>query len=351
MRINLLDKSNTAKSKNLSTADVIQNEREQRENESYNTASGTFEPGLTGVHLLYAEAFSRVAKKYNVVLGVRAPNSLGESLLSENHPSKNFHMKAKSSTSGPTAGFIAESPIYSKVKTSAYKKQEEYIASALKKSAKALNLKISKQRIDELIRTGVLSDIGKGHYQAHYQSGLQKFVIQNDGLVRDEQLNPVRVMSNPQVSGTHTTEIRPITADYDLFTIIPRENQSTNHRPLVSAPKLLRGKFDLDFTKPRALPGKSEDPDMGNLHEFGKIIVRSLNKEIEAEGYRGGKLVWHNDETGNPFSPGFDIADKPIFIHPSEAISQVNSKKELLDYYKKLRQQRYTPEYSPIFGF
>ena len=90
---------------------------------------------------------------------------------------------------------------------------------------------------------------------------------------------------------------------------------------------------------------------MGNLHEFGKTIVRALNKEITAEGYQGGKLVWHNDETGNPFSPGFDIADRPIFVHPSEQINQVNSKQELLKFYTALRQKHYAPEYSPIFGF
>lgn len=60
------------------------------------------------MNLLYVEAFKRVSSKYKVVLGIRAPNSLGETLLREGYPSKNFHMKAKSSPTGPTAGFIAE---------------------------------------------------------------------------------------------------------------------------------------------------------------------------------------------------------------------------------------------------
>lgn len=302
------------------------------------------------VHLLYVEAFKRVAKKYNVVLGIRAPNPLGESLLRENHPSKNFHMKAKSSPSGPTAGFIAENPIYSKVSRTAYKKQSDYIAAAINKGAKALPLKISRLRIEELVAAEVLIHLGQDRYCAWYPSGLQHFKIRNDGLVLDDKLKPVRVMSNLPQSDATVAPL-PITADYDLFTIIPKESQSVNTRPLRAAPKVLRGNFNLDFIKPKALHGQQEDPDMGNLHEFGKTIVRALNKEIAQEGYRGGNLVWHNDETGNPFSPGFDAGDKPIFVHPSQRISQFHSLAEIIGYYKRLRSEKYAPEYSPIFGF
>lgn len=106
------------------------------------------------VNLLYVEAFKRVSSEYKVVLGIRAPNSLGETLFREGYPSKNFHMKAKSSPKGPTAGFIAGKTIYSKVPTTSYSKQSNYLASDIKKGAKAINLKISKSRMNELINTG-----------------------------------------------------------------------------------------------------------------------------------------------------------------------------------------------------
>jgi insecticidal toxin complex protein TccC len=303
------------------------------------------------VNLLYIEAFKRVSSKYKVVLGIRAPNSLGETLLREGYPSKNFHMKAKSSPTGPTAGFIAEKPIYSKVPTTSYSKQSNYLASAIKKGAKAINLKISRSRIKELINTGNLTSHGGDKYSAVYPSGRQHFIIKDDGQVLDDKLNPVRVMSNPKESGIEYTNPRPITADYDLFSIIPRVNQSVNDRPLALRPKLLRGRFSYDFLKPKALPGQDEDSNMGNVHFFGKTIIDSLNKEIFSEGYRGGKLVWHNDETGNPFSPGFDIADKPVFVHPSGQVIQIHSLEELLNFYEQLRREGYAPEYSPVFGF
>lgn len=289
--------------------------------------------------------------RYNVVIGIRAPNPLGKTLLREGYPSKNFHMKAKSSPTGPTAGFIAEKSIYSKVPTSSYSKQNNYLTSAVQKGAKAIDLIISKSRINELIQTGHLTSHGGGYYSANYPSGRQCFIIKDDGQVLDDKLNPVRVMTNPKESGSDYASSRAITADYDLFSIIPKVNQSVNIRPLTLRPKLLRGNFNLDFLKPKALPGQGEDVNMGNLHFFGQTIINALNKEIVIEGYRGGKLVWHNDETGNPFSPGFDIADKPIFVHPTGDIIQIFSVGQLFDFYEKVRWEGYDPEYSPVFGF
>lgn len=303
------------------------------------------------MNLLYANAFKKVAWRYKVVIGIRAPNPLGETLLREGYPSKNFHMKAKSSPTGPTAGFIAEKSIYSKIPASFYSKQTDYLQSAVKKGAKAIDLSISKSRINELINSGNLFSHGDGLYSAEYPSGRQKFIIKDDGQVLDDKFNPVRVMTNPNESGVEETTSQPITADYDLFSIIPRVNQSINVRPLISSPKLLRGNFKHDFLKPKALTGEDEDANMGNLHFFGKTIVNALNKEIFSEGYDGGKLVWHNDETGNPFSPGFDIADKPIFVNPVGHVIQIYSLGELLNFYGQLRREGYAPEYSSIFGF
>lgn len=303
------------------------------------------------MNLLYVNAFKRVSLRYNVVLGIRAPNPLGEALLRDGYPAKNFHMKAKSSSTGPTAGFIAEKPIYSKLPISSYDKQSDYLASSFQKGAKAIDLKISQSRINELIETGNLTTHGGGRYSANYPSGRYFFVIRNNGQVLDAELNPVRVMTNPKESGIEYIDSRPVTADYDLFCIIPRRNQSNNIRPLRVSPKLLRGSFNLDFLKPKALPGQNEDVNMGNLHYFGRTIINSLNREIAFEGYRGGKLVFHNDETGNPFSPGFDVTDKPIFIHPVGYVFQIHSLSELRYFYERLRREGYAPEYSPVFGF
>lgn len=303
------------------------------------------------VNLLYINAFKRVSAKYNVVIGIRAPNPLGETLLREGHPSKNLHMKAKSSPTGPTAGFIAQKAIYSKVSISDYNKHNIHIASAVQMGAKAIDLIITKPRINELIATGNLKRHGGESYSADYPSGKHYFIIKNDGRVLDDKLNPIRVMSNPKEIGAEFVDPRAITADYDLFSIIPKKNQSVNIRPLKIAPKLLRGNFNQDFLKPKRSPGFDVDVNMGNLHFFGKIIINSINKEIISDGYRGGKLVWHGEEIGNPFSMGFNISDKPIFIHPFGNVVQIYSLHDLLNFYNNLKLEGFVPEYSPAFGF
>nr|ELA0225361.1 RHS repeat protein [Klebsiella aerogenes] len=301
--------------------------------------------------LLYSPAFKRTAKKYNVIIGIRDPNPLGETLLKEGFPSKNFHMKAKSSPTGPTAGFIAEDPIYSKVSPSEYKKQKASIDKAKALGSKSISLSISNSRVNELIDTGNLNALGGNRYSAKYPSGTQEFKIENNGGILNSEGKPVKVMTNPPEIGGAKANSLPITADYDLFTIIPSINQSYNERPLTVPQRLLRGNFSLPFISPKGKNGMSEDVNMGNLHHFGKVIIGNLNNEINAEGYAGGKLVWHNDETGNPFSPGFDENDKPIFFLPSGDTFQAKNKSELLEFYSRLRRSGYAPEYSPIFGF
>ncbi|EAA2100039.1 hypothetical protein F9H41_21525 [Salmonella enterica subsp. enterica serovar Montevideo] len=76
------------------------------------TVGADFDPGSH----LYSDAFQKCSNKYNVIIGLRYPSKIGQLHLKEGFPSKNFHVKAKSSVSGPTAGFIPEKALYSKKK-------------------------------------------------------------------------------------------------------------------------------------------------------------------------------------------------------------------------------------------
>ncbi|WP_237747752.1 CyaA/EF/ExoY family adenylyl cyclase toxin, partial [Yersinia pestis] len=131
-----------------------------------------------------------------------------------------FHMKAKSSPTGPTAGFIAEDPIYSKVSPSAYKKQRASIDKAKALGSESIDLFISKSRINELIDTGNLNSLGENRYSAKYPYGTQEFEIGNNGRVLNSEGKPVKVMTNPPEIGERKSNSSPITADYDLFAII-----------------------------------------------------------------------------------------------------------------------------------
>ena len=302
-------------------------------------------------NLLYGSAFKTVANRYKIVIGVRSPNPLSFALLNDGFPSKNFHVKAKSSPAGPTAGFITEDIKYSKSPLHLEQKHRNYINESKVKGAKAVNLIINNARIKELIESKKMTCCSQGRYSANYPNGTYDFFINDAGGVFDEKNNPVKVMTNPPEFGATASNIQPITADYDLFAIIPRVNQSYNIRPLTSPPILMRGKFNLDFLSPKSFCNKKEDVNKGNMHFFGERIADALNREVKVLGYSGGKLIWHNDETGNPFSPGFDVNDKPIFFLPGGEVFVATSRPGLINFYACLKSEGYAPEYSPRFGF
>ncbi|MBP4047295.1 RHS repeat-associated core domain-containing protein, partial [Chromobacterium violaceum] len=302
--------------------------------------------------LLYWKSFQEAANKYNVIIGLRAPNPLGETLLKEGYPSKNFHVKAKSSISGPTAGFIAAEAKYSKVGNT--EKQKNYIDEAIKKGAKTVPLKLSSSRVSELVSSGRMLSIGGGDYRAAYGENTFLFHINADGSVLDEERRAVNVLTNPSEVGSSSSNDNPITADYDLFAIFPKNNQSDNNRPLNVPPRVLRGKWSptkYPFLTAAAVNlNEQEDKNMGNIHHFGKVIIKFLNEKIREEGYGGGKLVWHNDESGNPFSPGFESGDTPIFFIPGEVKpKQISNRAELMAVYGEFRKKGYKAELSARF--
>ena len=312
-------------------------------------------PLLAGLHdasdnILYHEAIQRTAKKYGVIIGVRFPNPLGATLLKEGYPSKNFHLKAKSSSTGPTAGFIAENPRYSKISPDNYEKQSKAIEEAMKKGAESVQLTLSKSRIQELIDTGKISHLQSDSYSATYPGGRETFHIDKNGAIFDDKHRPVKVITNPPEAGMSFKNPEPVTADYDLFCIIPRKQQDYNLNPVKLRPVLINGKFELTSPKGKNIGSKGMDKNKGNINFFTETIINDLNKEVHIEGYQGGKLFWHGDESMNPFSPGLDMDDKPFFFLPSGQVTQVHTREQLKKLYSIFKENGFYAEFSPIFN-
>ena len=328
-------------------------------------------------NLMYSASLQKTADKYGVVIGVRLPSEVGQIHLKEGHPTKNFHVKAKSSAMGPTAGFIAENPKFSKVKPELWDKQQKYIDEAVGKGAKLVPLILSEAQIDNAINRGGMHKIGQNMFSADYHGNKVHFIISSsEGMVRESNGTVVKVLTNPPETDGSTSIDKPITADYDLFAIIPKKNHSVNFRPLgighniklrtdpqkLNVPpkdylqsggkkafkKAFKNAVDT-FIQPKIVHGQ-EDPNMGNIHHFGNVIVNDINKNVVDEGFSGGKLVWHNDETGNPFSPGFDVKDKPVFYIPKQAPQQITDMKQLSAFYNELKKNGFAPEFSSRLG-
>jgi hypothetical protein len=78
-----------------------------------------------------------------------------------------------------------------------------------------------------------------------------------------------------------------------------------------------------------------EDPEFGNVSPLLFHTMHAVNKAIQATGYRGGRMVHHNDDMGNPFREdvekqviAFIPKDKAYFIDNAEYYSFIKPYKE-----------------------
>lgn len=312
---------------------------------------------------LYSEAFQEIANRYKVIIGLREPNTSCQPWLMRGYPTKNFHNKAKTASTGPAAGLVCEKAEYSKVLPDGLESQKKAINSAIKKGAQRMSLILHAEHLDFLLSRQLITveralENGDLIVSCDFPSNVKgSFIIKSNGQVLEEKtLEPVIVLGNPKAESK--SMFLPVTADYDLFAIYPRSSQSINPRALNVPPSSTTKSSKLKETLAQLFPiqekSDDEDEDMGNIHPFGKTIIKALNKATQQSSnpYTGGQLVWHNDETGNPFSHGFRKEDRPIFFIPgSNEPVQIFSLKELIQLQQLAREAGYSPEYSAQFGF
>ncbi|WP_163834308.1 anthrax toxin-like adenylyl cyclase domain-containing protein [Spartinivicinus ruber] len=326
-------------------------------------------------NFLYGDEIQTVANRHKTVLVVRAPNQHSIGLLQEGYASKNFHIKAKSSTGGPTAGFVVTDPLLSKVRgqgTAAIAKQQKTINEALKKGAKAIQIELSDHRIEYLISNKLIetvsstatSKIIRGHYNDNNQeyfrltkttSGAWQLAYLKgyQSLANLGKPIPVMGLTNPPVPGaTNPGGAKSVvTADYDLFGIWPTKNRNANPRPLNPAPRAIRGEVAKPYINHvrNQGAGGSEDPNIGNLHPYGQQLMTELNSRINAAGYQGGRLIHHNDESGNPFSPGQDFP-LILFVPGEKKPFVINDNAQLTETYNTLESINYSVERNAAFS-
>lgn len=94
------------------------------------------------------EAALAVARKVNCVIMFRAVNPTTAELLNSQHPTKNFHIKAKSSENGPMAGFIPVDQSLSKLAGCSQSKIDKS-NNSVRKCLGSLYQEIGKSHIDQ----------------------------------------------------------------------------------------------------------------------------------------------------------------------------------------------------------
>ena len=318
----------------------------------------------------FQPAFQQVADERDLVIGLREPNALGAQLLTEGYASKSLHIKAKSSASGPTAGFVAAHPAFGKLGAAGQDKQRQYIDAAIEHGAGRVPLRLSDERVKQLIDLGLIqrrtsdsdSDTLKT-VSARYGDTTHDFTMKKEGdselpwAVFHDSGEPVEILSNPEWIKGPSGPKSAVTADYDLFGLFPRGNRANNVRPnnpvaRVVGPRkkgveaLLSKNAYLDRLRETGLPLHR---DFGNIHFYGETIKNALNDKIKRQGYKGGLLVHHGDEGSNPFSPGQDFPLR--FVIPHKPAFLVENNAQLQDAYRSFRQLGYSVEVNPAFSF
>lgn len=329
---------------------------------------------------LYSDVLQNVAEKNKVVIGLRDPNKMGQPLLQEGYACKGFHIKAKSSTEGPTAGFVVTDPLLGKNGVQDKEWQQTMIDKALKQEkCRTFPLYLSTERVETLLQEDKMrvlnTSASEWLVEAPYKDHSYQFILKNNSEYPEtpwqvfmlqkgdaqETRIPIEGLVNPPIAN-ESSPIGPksiVTADYDLFCVFPNKNKANNITPIPVTDRLVTRAESgitkifnqlLECQKDSTHSKQKEDPELGNVHLFYKGIMRQINQQVKEtpNGYTGGRLVHHGAENSNPFSkqPDFPL----IFYVPHQPQPFiVSNEKELLSFQTAVANQGYAAQLNRHF--
>jgi len=289
-----------------------------------------------GMPALHMQAIERVAKQYNVVIGIRPVNKYALSLLQAGCPTKPFAVKNRSikKRASVLAGFIAISPEYSQIDENQFQIHSNQLKTAFAndKDLRMIACEISASRITELkLFFGDTIHIQfsplKNEYTLSWKRQEKTITVtakknsgNDDYTVYDTENKPLQVLGKEIVNARGERMVKPVTADYDLLMICPAYN-------------------DLD------LSGKDKALKSGNVNERTREVLNAINREIASMDVnrRGINLetVHHNTEFNNPF-PVDRKDDLPCLImFPHETMIMIENSEELRDVFAIVHQENY----------
>lgn len=282
-------------------------------------------------------ACERVAQQLGEVIVFRSTGPWAKRWLQRGHPSKNFHVKGKSSDWGPQAGFIPYDARYSKrpdnnpdeaVRTAACRKSvHEGWARAvpLTLSRPELNMQLTLKEGNEV---GIRRQVSMGSdmilyagpqgsaveyvFRARARPGrgeIYEILVYNDqqaarganpfklaDMKGDQALSPLLVMASNEVG----SDDKPITGDYDLFAVVPTWAAYGSRSAVQIAKSGVHLKGDHGLQKGHAfVAGVGMDNVLdGALHTYGgggRSIGPSRSPSTYAQWDAASKRAEHHD--------------------------------------------------------
>ncbi|NIF49415.1 adenylate cyclase [Enterobacter sp. Ap-1006] len=274
--------------------------------------------GIVPEHLI---PLQKVASEHNCIIGVRPVDKLATALIEAGYPTKGFHIKGKSASWGPQAGFICVEQRFSKLENASPERIAKFNlqtqACIVDGHAAAVPLEVSQSRLHDLFEQGLIDKLspesagGVSHLRASGPGG-EPYAFEARRLPGSgEAQYQISHHGAPlQVLAPHA-EARPFTADYDLLVIAPHVSELgpednlqvpdvshqvfrqrlENYRTLPEH-QALRG----DYDNPASFYRKS-DEDTGNTSERARRMIGVLNQALVGNGE---KVVHHATDSANP---------------------------------------------------
>ncbi|QPW26560.1 adenylate cyclase [Edwardsiella ictaluri] len=328
--------------------------------------------GIAHEHLL---PLQRLANEINCIISFRPVDNLATELIESGYPTKGFHIKGKSASWGPQAGFICEEQRFSKLEDAPvecidnFNQQVKQCIS--ERHAFSVDLTINKKRLNTLFEKGVIDDIsventnGVRTFKAQGPSGKYYFFEakkildsnEEDYLILNEN-KPIRVLA-PEMSS------KAFTADYDLFIASPhisdfgsqdnllipdvahkvfQHRVNSYHKELTTNHELMQDYSNADSFY------KNEDPDIGNASARVRILIDLINATLVGDGER---LVHHSMDCINPatdlslsYPATFAL---PIKIGRFDKLCIINNNDELKELINDARSSGYYIKINPLW--
>ncbi|WP_087943405.1 anthrax toxin-like adenylyl cyclase domain-containing protein [Candidatus Regiella insecticola] len=297
--------------------------------------------------------FTELAKKEDVYFIFRPVNSLSTSLIYNGMATKGLDVHGKSSDWGPMAGYIPFDQNLSKIFGDQYavnKGNEENRQALEEKSDRFAKkqLYITSERLNALQREEILKwnvktleitplHEGAGSYQFRLIPHQKGYLVE---YRKFNTIHPLPWLKLELMGKKVNNEIKPLTADYDLFMVAPNVKNIIHPDEVSQALATDTEKFRnlVALMRGKALSQENRrkvDPEIGRAPTWMPYYIDKLNEKAKERGYSGGNVVNHSSEMDNP-RPEFN--QSLFFITPKGKILLTQNWQEtqdVIDYIKK----------------
>lgn len=328
--------------------------------------------GIVHKHLLPIQC---LAKDLNCIISIRPVDKLATELIELGYPTKGLHIKGKSASWGPQAGFICEEQKFSKLENASHERIDKFNQQVqqciLDKYAVPIELVIPQKRLNTLLEKGVIEDLilengdiysfrAKGPSEKYYSFTARK-LLNYDGEDYEISYNnePLKVLAPIK-------NALPFTADYDLLLVAPHISdfgpQDNLSIPDVSHCVFCRrmsSYHDIFSISHELIQSyhianifyQNEHPEIGNTSERINHLIDLINEKLVGQG---GKVVHHSVDCANPstdlltnYPATFAL---PTKIGPFDEICVIKDNDELKELITEAKSAGYVIKTNPLWG-